>query len=69
MSHDNCEAKIDIFGWVTVWPKGQIVIPKDIRNQLNIQPWDKLISLIVHGKYLGLIRNEDMQELSKNIKI
>lgn len=39
---------IQLVGTVTVGPKGQVVIPSDVRDQMGIVPGDKLVAL-----YLG----------------
>jgi AbrB family looped-hinge helix DNA binding protein len=47
-------------GSVTVGTKGQVVIPKEIRETLDINPGDTLIVLTKHGKAIGLIKADDM---------
>jgi AbrB family looped-hinge helix DNA binding protein len=37
---------------VTVGPKGQIVIPKEIRDTLGIIPGKKFVTLLKDNKYL-----------------
>ena len=61
MNKKGCEMKLC---WVTtVGPKWQIVIPKGIRDQLNIEKWDSLAILLTQWKFIGLVRNEDISEL------
>jgi AbrB family looped-hinge helix DNA binding protein len=36
---------IKLAGTVSLGPKGQVVIPADVRESMNIQPGDKLIAL------------------------
>lgn len=52
---------------VTVWPKGQIVIPKEIRDTLHITPWKKFIALLKDEKYLWFVDHADMQDLKNYI--
>lgn len=48
---------------VTVWTKGQVVIPKEVRSLVNIQPWDTLMVLTKDDHVVGLIKAEDVQAL------
>jgi AbrB family looped-hinge helix DNA binding protein len=60
-----CDVKLC---WVvTVWPKGQIVIPKEIRDGIGIESGDSMAILLNAGKYIGLVRNEDVSELMEYI--
>ncbi len=51
----------------TVWPKGQIVIPKEIRDELNINPGDNMVVLMKDGKYVWLVKNDNIWDLMKFI--
>jgi AbrB family looped-hinge helix DNA binding protein len=44
------------------------VIPKEIRTLLGIESGDNLVFLVKDGKYMGLVKNEDVQELMDHIK-
>ena len=37
--------QIQLVGTVTVGPKGQVVIPSEVREQMSITPGDKLVAL------------------------
>ncbi len=54
--------------FATIWPKWQIVIPKDIRDIMNIKTWDKFVLVVKDGKYLWLVQNEDIQEIRDYIE-
>lgn len=59
-SYDNCDMKM--YGSVVVGTKGQVVIPKDVRGELGINPGDSLVVLTKHGKAIGMIKADDMRE-------
>lgn len=51
-----------LYGTATVGSKGQVVIPADAREELNIQPGDRLYVMgSMHGNGLVLLK-EDMLE-------
>ena len=58
---------LKVVGTTTVWPKWQIVIPKEIRDKLNINPWDNMVVLMKNWKYVGLVKNDDIWDLMKYI--
>lgn len=41
---------LQLAGTATLGPKGQVVIPADVREKMNINPGDKLIALYVEDK-------------------
>ena len=58
---------LKIVATTSVWPKWQIVIPKEIRDKLDIKPWDNMVVLIKDNKYIGLVKNDNIWELIKYI--
>lgn len=67
MDH-KCNMKMEIVWTAGIWPKGQIVIPKNLRDKLNINPWDNMVVLLKDDKYIGLVRSDDMQGLTEFMK-
>lgn len=63
MKGKKCNMKL--YWTTTVWPKWQIVIPKDVRNILDIETWDNLVVLMKDWKYIGLVKNDNMWDLMK----
>jgi len=61
MKSDKCDIKL--CGVTTLGPKWQVVIPKEIRDTLQIDTGDSLAVLMKHWKYIGLVKNEDVSEL------
>jgi len=51
----------------TVWPKWQIVIPKEIRTKLWIDTWDQMVVLMKDWKYIWLVKNDNIWDLMKYI--
>lgn len=49
MTHET-KPHIELAGTVTIGPKGQVVIPADIREKMKIAAGDKLIALYIPEK-------------------
>lgn len=64
------EKKCDIklYWTVTIWPKWQIVIPKEIRNKLDLETGNSITVLVKNDKFIGLVRNDDITELMEYIE-
>lgn len=59
---------VKMHGSVTVGTKWQIVIPKDVRDMLEIQEGDMLMSMTKYGKFVGFIKADDMEEFIELLK-
>lgn len=54
---------IKLAGTVTVGPKGQVVIPSEVRESMKIEPGDKLLALyMADKKSVVFITEEQAQE-------
>lgn len=53
---------------VTVGTKGQVVIPQEVRELLKIKPGDTLMVVTKHGKAVGMVKMDDVNELMEYIK-
>lgn len=52
---------------VKVGEKGQIVIPKDMRDMFNINPGDSLLVLADKERGIAIASNEDYMKFAKSI--
>ncbi len=59
---------VKMHGSVTVGTKGQIVIPKDVRDMLDIREGDMLMTMTKYGKFVGFIKAEDMEKFIELLK-
>lgn len=55
-----------VIGSVKVGSKGQIVIPKNVREYLNINKGDSLF-FIVHGEAIKFVKTETAKEFIKKV--
>lgn len=62
------ELGVKMHGSVTVGTKGQVVIPKDVRDMLDISEGDTLMTMTKYGKFVGFIKAEDMEEFIELLK-
>lgn len=63
------DCNIKLYSITSIWPKWQVVIPKEIREKLNLKQWDSVSILLKDDKYIWIIRNDDLTELMEYIKI
>jgi AbrB family looped-hinge helix DNA binding protein len=56
-----------LFGTVKVGERGQIVIPKDAREQFDINPGDTLLVVGHEKRGLAIIKPERMREFARKI--
>lgn len=58
--------KLEFAGAVTVGPKGQVVIPVEIRDALNVKPGDKLMAIYVNDEahqVIGFLTEDAIEEM------
>lgn len=54
------------FHWtVTVWTKGQIVIPKHIRDEFWISSWDRLVTVTKWNMIFWFIKSDDFPKIKE----
>lgn len=63
-----CISKMKLHWTTTIWPKWQIVIPKEARDMLNLNPWDSVTIITKDNKAVAIIKNEDIKELFDYMK-
>ena len=54
-------------GICKVGEKGQIVIPKEIRNMFNINPGDSIIVLCDKEKGIALLKADEIENLTDKV--
>ncbi|MBU3978081.1 AbrB/MazE/SpoVT family DNA-binding domain-containing protein [Patescibacteria group bacterium] len=56
------------FGWLTVSSKGQVAIPSEVRNVLQIKEGDKLLMIIRKDKDgINLIKSDVLGEVFEKL--
>jgi len=58
---------LKVVGTTSMWTRGQIVIPKEIRDKLNLEPGDNMVVLMKNNKYIWLVKNDNIWDLMKYI--
>lgn len=57
-----------LYGTATVGSKGQVVIPADAREELNLQPGDRLYVVgAMHGSGVVFIKEEMLESLVEQL--
>lgn len=64
----NITCKMRLHWTTTIWPKWQIVIPKEARERLNLNPWDSVTIITKDDLAVAIIKNEDIKELFEYVK-
>ncbi|KKX30401.1 AbrB/MazE/SpoVT family DNA-binding domain-containing protein [Rhizobium sp. LC145] len=49
---------------ITITSKGQMTIPKDLRDQLKVKPGDKCYAWVRNGEMVVIPRNKPLSELA-----
>lgn len=57
------EAWLKLYTTVTVGTKWQVVIPQEVRELLNIKPWDSLMVLTKDNVAIWMIKTDNVDEL------
>ena len=52
---------------VKVGEKGQIVIPKEVREMFNIEPGDMLVLLADKERGIAIVDNDGLLDMARNI--
>ena len=65
MNWKKCDIKL--YWTTTIGPKWQLVIPKEIRDKLDIKPGDSMSIIMKDDKFIWILRNKDINELMEYI--
>ena len=61
---DKAQSHIRLVGTMTLGPKGQVVIPADVRECMDVKPGDKLVALYIPDKgAVGFVAESKMQTI------
>lgn len=61
---DEHNQRVRLVGTMTLGPKGQVVVPADVREAMGVKPGDKLVALYVpHKKAIGFVSEAAMQTM------
>ncbi len=56
-----------LYGTATIGSKGQVVIPAEAREELNLQPGDRLYVLSAMDKGVVFLKEEALEQLVQNM--
>ncbi len=65
---EDCPVNPEFRGSATLGERGQIVIPSELRAELNINPGDKFMFFKVYNKIVSLIKADDIEEIQNTMK-
>lgn len=55
---------IELAGQVTIGPRGQVVIPSEVRHKLNLKPGDQMLALyIADSESIAFVHTSKLQDL------
>ncbi|MEF2175947.1 MAG: AbrB/MazE/SpoVT family DNA-binding domain-containing protein [Candidatus Absconditabacteria bacterium] len=54
--------QVKIYGTSPIGPKGQIVIPKEVRNAIGLECGDILVFMVKSGKFIAMVKNDQLSE-------
>lgn len=55
---------IELAGQVTIGPRGQVVIPSEVRHKLNLKPGDHMLALyIADSESIAFVHTSKLQDL------
>ena len=57
------ECGMKMHSTVTVWTKGQVVIPQEVREMLGIKPGDVLMVITKHDTAVGMVKIDDVPKM------
>jgi len=60
--------KVKICSTSSVGPKWQVVIPKEIRDKIGINTWDKVVILLRNDKFVWIVKANDLTNLLEYAK-
>ncbi|MDD2516058.1 MAG: AbrB/MazE/SpoVT family DNA-binding domain-containing protein [Candidatus Gracilibacteria bacterium] len=62
------EGGLKLHSTVTVGTKGQVVIPAEVRELLNLKSGDTLMVITKYGKAIGMIKTDDIDVMMEYMK-